>query len=307
MAELNQLFSPQTLAEVSIQYRNANYIGSQIFPIVKVPKPAGRFFKYGEADFFTYTNDLADHRSNVQEVEVTYESQNYSVNMHSNFSFVSNDEIEAADVPLAPLIDATNKATDNLMLGHELRSAILAFDPANFAADFKSSPATKWNQASSDPINNIFTAIDGTFGNDDVYAAIGLDAYRVLQAHPDIVQAFHFVSQGAVASKAQIAEFFGLKDLYVGAARKNTSSKGQTAAYSRIWGDNMLLFRRPESPSPRSASFGYTFAWRDREVFTQPNMMRGGGSGGVDVKVSFAYDIQIAASPAGFLLHNVLA
>ena len=147
MAELNQLFSPQTLAEVSIQYKNAQYIGSQIFPIIKVPKPAGRFFKYGQADFFTYVNDLADHKSNVQEVEVTYETESYSTEFHSNFAFVSNDEIEAADVPLAPLIDATSRATDNLLLGHEIRSAIKAFDPANFSSSQKDTPATKWDAA----------------------------------------------------------------------------------------------------------------------------------------------------------------
>jgi hypothetical protein len=306
MAELNQLFSPQTLQDVSIQYRNAQYIGAQIFPIIKVPKPAGRFFKYGQADFFTYVNDLADHRSNVQEVEVNYETASYATEFHSNFSFVSNDEIEAADVPLAPLIDATNRATDNVMLGHEIRSALLAFDPANFSSAQKDSPATKWDAANSTPVQNILAAIDGTFGNDPVYAAIGLDAYRVLQSHPDILEAFHFVSSGAVASRQQIAQFFGLKDLFVGESRKMTASKGQTPTYARIWGDAMLLFRRPDAPSPRSASFGYTFAWRDREVFTQPNLMRGGGSGGVDVKVSFAYDIKIAAEPAAFLLHDVL-
>lgn len=306
MAELNQLFSPQTLEQVSIQYRNAQYIGAEIFPILKVGKTAGRIALYKQDSFFTYVNDLADHRSNVQEVEVEYDFDSYATVAHSNFAFVSNDEITVADLPLAPLIDATNKATDNVLLGHEIRAAKLGFDPANFATANKLSPGTKWDAANSTPITDIFTAIDATFGNDPVYAAIGIEAFRVLQAHPDIVQAFHFVSQGAVASREQIASFFGLKGLFVGEARQKTSAKGLADTYGRIWGDNMLLFRRPDQPSPRSASFGYTFAFRDREVFTQPNLMRGGGSGGVDVKVSFNYDIKVIAPPAGFLLHNCL-
>lgn len=303
---LTDLFSPQTLQDVSIQFRQPNFIGGSILPIVQVPKPSGRFFKYGQSDFYNLTNDLADYRSDVAEITPNYEADNYSVVYHALSSFVGEDEILSADVPINPLIDATTMLTERLMLGHEQRVASLAFNASNFATSNKLTPATKWDQNSSDPIGDIFTAIDATLGNDGLYAAIGIDAFRVLQKHPDIVAAFHFVSEGAVASRAQIASFFGLRDLYVGEARVNNANIGQTPSLGRVWGDNMLVFRRPENPSPRAAAFGYTFAFNNREVLTQTNLMRGGGRGGLDVKVTFAYDTKITGAPCGFLINDCL-
>lgn len=305
--ELFNLFTPELLRDISLQYKNNTYIGAEVLPIVKVNKPSGRIGRYSENQFYEAVNDLADHRSSVQELEVEYEQVPYATFPHANKVFVSNDEVKlAADGPFKPVEDAIYKATNNLMLNHERLVAQLAFDPANFTTPHKILPATKWSNSASTPVKNIQDAQDATFGNDPLYAAIGLEAFRALQRHPDILAAFHFVAEGAVATKEQIARFFGFADIFVGEARFNFAKKGATADIQRLWGDAMLVYRRPAAPSLMSASFGYTLVFTEREVITAPNPMRGGSTGGTDIKVIFEYEPIILGEPAACLIHDVL-
>ena len=303
MPSPSQLHVNAALSNISIQFRNSQYIGTAVAPIVAVSKLSDVFFKYGEADWFTRVNDLADDKSLAQELDYSVSTDTYSCRFHANRTFVSDEEIRNADAPLSPMIDATEQLTNNILLGHEKACADLGFNPANFGSN-TSSPVTKWDNTASTPIANIQTAIDATLGNDPLHAIIGIESFRALQRHPDLVAAFHFVSEGAVASAEQIARFFGFKSLSIGEARINTAIKGQSPVLSRIWGDSMLVFRKPDAPSPRKAALAYTFSVGDRQVITERHNMIGGGTGGEFVKVTMNYDVKLISSAAGFLISN---
>lgn len=303
MPSPSQLHVNSALSNISIQFRNNQYIGTEIAPLLSVNKMSDVFFKYGEADWFTRVNDLADDKSLAQELDYSVSTDSYSCRMHANRNFVSDEEVRNADAPLDPLIDATEQLTNNILLGHEKAVADLCFNPANFGSN-TASPATKWDNTSSTPIKQIQEAIDATLGNDPLYAAIGIDAFRALQRHPDLTAAFHFVSEGAVASAEQIARFFGFAGLYVGEARINTAIKGQPTSLSRIWGDSMLVYRRPASPGIRKAALAYTFSVGQRQVITERHNMIGGGTGGEFVKVIMNYDVKLISAQAGFLISN---
>ena len=303
MPSPSQLHINAALSNISIQFRNSQYIGTAVAPIVSVAKLSDVFFKYGESDYFTRVNDLADDKSLAQELDYSLSSDTYSCRFHANRSFVSDEEIRNADAPLDPMIDATEQLTNNILLGHEKAVADLVFNPANYGSN-TASPVTKWDNSSSTPIANIQEAIDATLGNDPLHAVIGVEAFRALQRHPDMTAAFHFVSEGAVASPEQIARFFGFKTLSVGEARINTAIKGQPASLSRIWGDSMCVFRKPDAPSPRKAALAYTFSVGNRQVITERHSMIGGGTGGEFVKVTMNYDVKHISASAGFLISN---
>lgn len=303
MPSPSQLHVNAALSQISVQFQNSQYIGLAVAPLLAVTKISDVFFKYGEADFFTRVNDLADDKSLAQELDYTLSQDTYSCRFHANRTFVSDEEIRNADQPLNPMIDATEQLTNNILLGHEKACADLVFNPANYGSN-TASPATKWDVSSSTPIANIQTAIDATLGNDPLHAIIGIESFRALQRHPDLTAAFHFVSEGAVASADQIARFFGFKSLSIGEARINTAAKGQPPVLSRIWGDSMLVFRKPDAPAPRKAALAYTFSVGDRQVITERHNMIGGGTGGEFVKVTMNYDVKLISASAGFLISN---
>ena len=49
-----QVHIDQALTNISIAYRNANYLGEQIFPNVPVNKQSDKFFTYPKAASFSY-------------------------------------------------------------------------------------------------------------------------------------------------------------------------------------------------------------------------------------------------------------
>ena len=306
MPRLADIHVDTALSNISVRYNNGIYVADDACPEIQVNKPSNVFFTYSESSMFDWDDDVVNPRDFAPEVEQGYDTDNYSVVYHAKSAFVSDEEQKAADDALSPFQDATELATNKVLLGREIRVANLMTTTSNFASGWYSTPTKLWDDLSSDPIKDIFTAIDTTFGNEPLHAVIGIQAWRKLQAHPNITAAFNFVKEGAVASVEQVASYFGFKTLSVGESRKNTAFKGQTASYSRIWGKHMVIFRRADNPTLRTADFCRTFVFGQRQVVTERSNMRGGGTGGDWVKVTYPYDLKIVAQKAGYLLSGVV-
>lgn len=307
MPALTDIHVDSALNNISRLYKNSLYIADMACPEVTVTKPSNVFYTYGEASMFDWEDDVVNPRDYASEVEQAYDTDNYSVVYHAKRAFVSDEEQAAADEGVNPLEDATELATNKVLLGREIRTANLMFTSTNYASGWTTTPTKTWNDLASTPISDIFTAIDTTMGNEPVHAVIGIEAWRSLQKHPDITSAFNFTREGAVASPEQVASYFGLKSLSIGEARRNTAKPNQTPSYSRVWGKHMAIFRRADSPSLRTADFCRAFVFGQRQVVRERSAMRGGGTGGEWVKVTYPYDLKVVAQKAGYLLTSVTA
>jgi hypothetical protein len=98
-----------------------------------------------------------------------------------------------------------------------------------------------------------------------------------------------------------IAGFFGLSNLLVGKAWKDTANESQTASYSRIWSDVFGVVRVAGRPTIRNASFGYTLrfgAVRTTEWFDQ----RLGVAGGYFAKTTESRTQKVVAADTGYLI-----
>ncbi len=102
-------------------------------------------------------------------------------------------------------------------------------------------------------------------------AAMNTEVWNVLSSHPDMLQLLSLGDRGLV-SPEQFTSFFGIDGLLVSDARINTAAKGQTASYSRLWGNFFVLARVSTTPQLRNASFGYTLRWMPQSI---PGMISG--------------------------------
>lgn len=153
------------------------------------------------------------------------------------------------------------KVIEELRVKREIDTAAL-FTSGNVTDAQTLSGATRWDQAGSDPIDNIKDAVEvvSRSGMEADSAVIGRSAWYALMNNPSLIDRMstngnrHGMSRGAFADL--LNELFGIKNLYIGMARKNTGKPGGTASESDIWGDSMVIYKKLDMATPADAASG---------------------------------------------------
>lgn len=293
----------QPLTNISIAYRNEEYIAERVFPNVPVPKQSDKYYVY---DREYWTRDEVERRApGTRPVRGAYKVSNESF-LCENWGFaipVPDELVANADAPLRPLQDATLFVTDKILLKKE----ILVSDQA-FGTTWSSSatPGTLWDVDTSDPIGDVSLA------NDTVVKAIarlpnvgiiGNGLWRHVKKHPDIIDRIKGAAapgNPAVLNAAAISALFELSEILVGRAVKNTAAENATVSHSYIWGLHMLVMYRTPTPALTTPNSGYVFQWKPRQV----SRFREDQERTDVVDVLEYFDVKITSTLAGYLIKS---
>jgi hypothetical protein len=269
-----------TIANMSVQYGNDDYIGEQLMPPLPVPKRSDIFYIYDKRNRLASPDDEASDDSDINEINDSRSTDTYSCKMRALQQRVGATVIANQDAPLNELMDLTEAILDVRALKREIRIATVVQTSTNFASTNRVTIAAgdRWNSAGGgNPIKDLQDAdalLWSGRGPSDKIAVCSLAVYNVLSRHPDILGLFQYNgSSPGLATPDMIARFFSWQKLLVGRCRKDTANEGAAASYSRVWGDFFSLLRVATRASIRNASFGYTFRW------TMPGVQ--GSSGGI--------------------------
>ncbi|HBS22700.1 phage capsid protein, partial [Thalassospira sp.] len=232
-----------------------------------------------------------------------------------------NDEVEdfGIDIPLdQPTIEeaekagydprdrATERATNIVMLGREVRVAGLISNPANYPAELVEalSGASMFSDPSSDPVKKISDMLDACLVRPN-QLTIGQVAWSSLRQHPKIVKATNRNSGDAgAAAKEAVAELFEVQKIHVGASRVNTTKPGQTPVIERAWGSIIAgQFIDESADTTGGITFGMTAEHGTKVAGSIKAQM--GLHGGELVRSGETIKELIVANHAGFLLSNV--
>ena len=107
------------MTRVSIAYRNANYIGNQVFPNVPVNHQSDEYFVFDKSSWFRNEAGPRAPGTRGPQVEYSISSCTYACRPISATKLVPDEIVDNADVPLQPRRDATVFATDKLLLFQE--------------------------------------------------------------------------------------------------------------------------------------------------------------------------------------------
>lgn len=250
------------LRDVSITYRNKDYIGDRVFPILDGADPKAKLYKYSKGAWF---RDEAGIRAPGAEArrggfEVTPVS--ISTNEYAFAKEVTDEDRRFAALksapPLQPETDALEFTADKIDLSKERRIAALI-------------KATTWidgNAAGEDAeglwaagANNTFLA-DIAAGRKTIQLNTGIDpnvllidyqTYLSLKEESTILDKIKY-TQRAVFGTALLASLLDLDEVLVGKAIYSTAEEvvGDTAfTGARIWevnagkGMGLLFYRAP--------------------------------------------------------------
>lgn len=273
-----------TLAELSIQYGNDDFIGLELMPAILTPKKSDTFYTYNKADRFKgpSSDEVGDYGDAV-EIEEGRGTDTYACVPRATKKKIAASTIANEDAPLDEMMDLGEAVAEVRALRREIRIAAVVLAAANYATANKATlaGADQWNSATGgNPIKNMHTADAALFrgrGPADTVAFSGLSEYQVLSRHADILGLFIYggASPG-LATPDMIARLVGWDRYLVGRARQDTATEGDASVYARIWDGFFGVVRVMRRPSIRNVAFGVTMRW------TAPGML--GSNGGIVTK-----------------------
>lgn len=303
----------QTLTNVSVQYRNWDYIGQFLMPTVQVGQVSGRYPVYSKRDRMSSPDDSMSNRSTANEITENRSNATYACEPYALANFVEAAQLAAADAPLNEMVDLIAAINDHLAFKQEKRHAAILTTGANFGYTTALAGAAKWSDyttGTSSPHTDITAAKRALWnpaqGPTSVVGYCSGAVYDKLVQHPHVVRDFKHVAGLVMPSRTQLAQYFGLDDLFVAEAQEDTANESQTAAYSAIWGNVFGVIRVARAPSLRTAAFGYTMQFGSKTALEWFDP-RTGVKGGYHAKVGLEVDEKIVASDTGALITAVIA
>ena len=260
------------LTDVSVAYvqSSTKFVADRIFPRVPVQKQSDLVATYSQADFL---RDEMGKRAPGTEAEIIgYRTGSTSyVADEWAAAHAIDDQIRAnADAPYNPEEDAVRFLSQKLLIKREVEFVTNFFTTGNLwtgssdAQDLVGgTDFTRWSNASSTPIEDIHgqkSRVEAATGFLPNKFVVNRQFWYDLQNHPDVVDRVKHTSSEAVTTQL-VAQLFGVDDVLVAAAARNTAGEGVAGSYSYIAGDDALLVYAPSTPGLFTPSGGYTFVW----------------------------------------------
>jgi len=300
MPDRGDLHIDVALTNVSVGYKNAEFIGDQILPVVPVNKSSDIVRTYGKEAFRLDDDIRANGAESNRVVAYSVGTTSYSCQTHSLNDVVTDKDRANADKPINPDIDTTEGLTDKILLRREYDQGSYLFNTSTFSGTTTALSGTQHIDTYKDTIQN-------AIGREPNIVAIGYPVYVKLKNHPDILDRLKYTTKGVVTPEL-LAELFQVDKVLVGKSIYNSAREGQTASMSRIWGKYVLLAYVNPKPSLKSPTLGYTFQekiyggkgwkvkkWRREELE------------GDEIEVSTSYDVKLLCGDAGYLLSSVVS
>jgi hypothetical protein len=270
---VKELLTSVPLQNVSIQYRNAGYIGDRVFPIIDTANPKAKITKYLKGAWFR--NEAALRAAGARAKRGSFPTTEVSLSTNE-FAFakeVTDEDRKNAALPNAPALkpemDAIEFASDKIDLYKEVVVAQNIKDTTWIDGNATGEDAEGLWAASG---SNTFLA-DINTGQKAIQAATGLKAnvlvidygtFMSLKAEATLLDKIKYTQRG-VLTVDLLAALLELEEVLIGEALVNTAKEtkaGTEWTGSKIWEVTAtkgmgFLFHRAKSAGLKTPSSGY--------------------------------------------------
>jgi len=270
-AEPGDLHVDAALSQVSIDFKNDEFVADILSPRIRVEKESDKYFVWG-TEAFNNPITVRAPKAAFARTEFAPSTSSYACEEYGLEIPIDDRERRNADAGADMEIAAVEKATGIIMTGREKRLADLLASTTHVTQNTTLSGTDQWNDyTNSDPVGDIDTAratIHAAGSPNPNLLVLGREAFDVLKRHPSLLEAFKYNPRSGVVTEGMMAEYFGAERLFVGNARYKTSNEGQADALSYVWGKNAILLYTPKTPSRYAPAATYSFVFTDRVVET---------------------------------------
>lgn len=307
----NTYVSP-LLTQISLAYKNEEYINEKILPVVTVQKDTGKIATYG-MDNLRIEESLRAQGSGANEVSHTLTlGDHYVLADHALKDFVSQEEMDNADKPIQPQIDTTEFLTDRIQVIKEKELADSMANTGVITQNVTLSGTDQWSDfTNSDPFDDIKTAMETVRTGSGMMPNSMIMSYAVMMTlivHPDLIARLPgiiTVTSEAVVTALKLA-FPNIKNVFVGSAMYNSAGEGVTGVLADIWGKHFWVGYIADKPRLKSRSFGFTYQapGQNRQVKV---LAYDDDKEGRYVRINDKYDQKVVDNKCMYLIKNAIA
>lgn len=299
------------LSNISIAYKNDNYVGNKIFPVVPVDKQTDKYFTFTKDFWFRNSVERRGPGGNYPEGGLQVSNTNYEcINMALSFP-LPQEVIDNQDAGIDLETDGAEWLADQFALDREIALSAKIFDASAWSSSTTLSGTGQWSDyANSDPVGDIHTGMETVkkaIGRYPNTMLMGAEVWDKLKFHPDLLDIYKHTT-AAVLSVDKVRDMFdGITQVLVGDAIKNTAAEGASYSGSYIWPKNVLLAWVATRPSMRTPSAGYTFIWRQSGYTISIERIEERKRRRDLLLADHAYDQKLTATDAGYEVINAVA
>lgn len=244
------------LTNISVAYKNDNYIADQFFPTVLVPKASGKYF----------VTDKENLRAPADAKRGLFGRANRVINGLTEASYVLEEKTLETPIawstlkmysdPFDPKSNAVNLVSEKLLIDNELdllATVNAAVTPTDLSA--------AWGTISTDIVGTVRTqkiAMQKATGKKPNKIIIGIDALGGILKNTAFLDSVKYA--GIVNEKVlrdALAQWLDVEQVIIGEATYNTAKEGQTDSMSYIWGETVVLAYVAPAPAIETPSAGY--------------------------------------------------
>ena len=309
--------------QIAMAIKPEGMIADDVCPRIDVPSDKFIYTRLDHEDLFQQVDTSVGRKSEPNQVEFGATDVTDSINDYALDDFVPMRDIKAAASsggnydPQAVAVEGT---TILLLTSREKRVANTIFSLASYDAALRTtlSGTDQWSDATnSDPWNQIQDMFQDMLVRPNI-GVFNRKSWRYLRSHPSIVAmalnrgvtpAGGNTAAGSL-SKQQVAELFELNDIFVGESLFNSARKGQTAAFTGLWGNHAAFLRIDKNvrsvQSMAMPTFAFTAQWGTRFSGTIPDA-KTGIEGGNIVRVGEYVKELISCPQAGCFFQNAVS
>ena len=304
------------LTNISIAFKNEEYIAEQVFPIVMVDKQSDIIPQIPKDDWLRdvmkphIPGTVGARSGYAVDVTLKYFCAGWKLG-----KILPDDVLKNADEPFNMIRDAAAWLEEQALLRWELEFASDFMSDSGSGANWtqKDAPGdfTAWdNYAGSDPISDlrVFADISRTkTGKGSNKAVMGKLTWYKLVDHPLIVDRLKYTSKESI-TKEMLAKLVGIDTILIGSAINVTSVEGATLAVGEVFPKNCLVVAVPPRPGLLTPSGGYTFVWRPITGTTRFNRrLRDESIESTILEVKSFFDIKQIDGDFGTLITDVIS
>jgi hypothetical protein len=302
------LYQEQALTNVSVMYRNADFVAEQVMPIVPVNKQSGKYFVYG-LDNLRAQEDARRPGTMSNEIAWSLSKDTYFCDGHALHQYIPDEWRETADAAIDLDTDTTIQLTDKIFLNREI--ALVA---ALAAAMTPASQATQyWDDDDVDPVmilDEYKETVALAIGRKPNSLVLSRPVFRGLRNNYNVKRRISGAPSldASLITQQQLANVLEIDNLIVAESVKVTTAEGiAPTAASYVWGDYGLLFFRPPSPGLRTVSLGYHYTWNTGRLGSLVYKDRAPKRHSDWIEVMRYFDQKVVAAAAGVLCSNCVS
>lgn len=298
----SQIHVDKLLGNISIKYRNNNFIADEVFPKVPVMNDSDKYRVFDRN--FRLPETARSHNGEAREHQFYITTSSYILERHALKDFVSDDQAKNYDI--ADLrADTTEELTDKIMLRKE-KAVASQMTSTVWSQNASLTSAQQWSldTTTSNPIiamDSATTAVLNACGMEPNYAVIPRAVLLAAKNHSSVIDRVKYTS--AEITPNMQAALYDLEQILVPKAVLDSSNEGATEVIAPIFGDNIFVGYKPASAGPLKPSAGYCFEnaiplvkrWRVEERDSEC------------IEVNIKYSVKIVSSLSGYLLKDALA